>query len=171
MRVSKRDYRELYMCWGRKKRWIYTLLVIALSIFLILWSLAIMSLFLLICDIIYVIIGVLYYWVIWPNYIAYKRQKQDRSLLKSDICSEVFFFENAWMEVDRRTNSTSELTYDMITEVRESENLYLLFCSNSICCVFDKWEFDVGNSDDFLKFIEVKAFQAKMSLRVRRNSL
>ena len=89
------------MCWGRKKRWIYTLLVIALSIFLILWSLAIMSLFLLICDIIYVIIGVLYYWVIWPNYIAYKRQKQDRSLLNSDICSEVFFFENLYYNGNR----------------------------------------------------------------------
>ncbi len=85
------------------------------------------------------------------QYEAYKRMCKGEELLV-----KVLIFEDKIENVDTYSGKYTEIEYDHIKKIIETDNLYNLVIANGSVIMLDKREFIKGNSEECLKYIKEK---------------
>ncbi|HEX2937395.1 MAG TPA: YcxB family protein [Ruminiclostridium sp.] len=93
-----------------------------------------------------------------------KMIKRCYELYHAEVESNLCFFEDYILNVNKQTNGETKTDYNQIIKVSQTKNLYLMNLREQIVILVDKNGFVKGNKDDFKRLIKEKAVHAKIRL-------
>ena len=108
------------------------------------------------------------FFILFCIYLPYRNvnrvMRRSYSLYHSEVESDVCFFADYILVVNKQTSGQTKIDYTQIIKVTQTKNLYLLILKENLVVPIDKNGFVKGNRDDFERFIIGKAVNAKIKL-------